>query len=129
MWLVGNGEIYNHEDVRQTLDGRLFSTRSDNEVALHLIDDRGPAAIDQLSGMYALLGADADGRFIAARDPVGIKPLYWAGARARSASPPRCGPSTRPGCRWSRSSPRATTGRPRTGPGPLRARRCPRATT
>ncbi|MGI8945424.1 MAG: asparagine synthase (glutamine-hydrolyzing) [Thermoleophilaceae bacterium] len=78
MWLVGNGEIYNHEDVRQTLDGQIFSTRSDNEVALHLIGERGPGAIDELSGMYAFLAAGTDGRFLAARDPVGIKPLYWA---------------------------------------------------
>jgi len=78
MWLVGNGEIYNHDDVRQTLDGRIFSTRSDNEVALHLINEQGPDAIAQLSGMYAFVAAHADGRFMAARDPVGIKPLYWA---------------------------------------------------
>lgn len=88
MWLVGNGEVYNHEDVRQTLDGGLFSTRSDNEVALHLIADRGPRAIGELSGMYAFLAAGADGRFVAARDPVGIKPLYWArrGSELRFAS-------------------------------------------
>lgn len=78
MWLVGNGELYNHDDVRQTLDGVLFSTRSDNEVALHLINEKGPQAISELSGMYAFVGAAADGRFIAARDPIGIKPLYWA---------------------------------------------------
>ncbi len=78
MWLVGNGEVYNHDDIRQTFDGRLFNTRSDNEVALHLIDAKGPDAIGELSGMYAFIGASADGRFIAARDPVGIKPLYWA---------------------------------------------------
>ncbi len=78
MWLVGNGEIYNHEDVRQTFDGRIFTTRSDNEVALHLISERGVGVIDELSGMYAFLAASTDGRFIAARDPVGIKPLYWA---------------------------------------------------
>ncbi len=81
MWLVGNGEIYNHDDVRQMLDGRLFSTRSDNEVALHLINERGPGALAELSGMYALIGAGADGRFVAARDPIGIKPLYWARRR------------------------------------------------
>lgn len=88
MWLVGNGEVYNHEDVRQTFDGQIFSTRSDNEVALHLINAEGPDAISQLSGMYAFLGASEDGRFIAARDPVGIKPLYWAekGGSIRFAS-------------------------------------------
>ena len=78
MWLVGNGEVYNHAEVRQTLDGELFSTRSDNEVALHLLDEKGPGAISELSGMYAFVAASADGRFVAARDPVGIKPLYWA---------------------------------------------------
>jgi asparagine synthase (glutamine-hydrolysing) len=78
MWLVGNGEIYNHEDVRQTFDGQIFTTRSDNEVALHLIATRGVGAIAELSGMYAFIAAGTDGQFVAARDPVGIKPLYWA---------------------------------------------------
>ena len=78
VWLVGNGEVYNHEEVRATLAPAPFATRSDNEVALHLLDERGPAALDELEGMFAFLVAGEDGRFIAARDPVGIKPLYWA---------------------------------------------------
>jgi asparagine synthase (glutamine-hydrolysing) len=78
VWLVGNGEVYNHDEVRATLAPAPFSTRSDNEVALHLLDERGPAALDELEGMFAFLVAGDDGRFIAARDPVGIKPLYWA---------------------------------------------------
>ncbi|HVF78764.1 MAG TPA: asparagine synthase-related protein, partial [Solirubrobacteraceae bacterium] len=77
VWLVGNGEIYNHEQVRATLSPAPFATRSDNEVALHLLDERGPAALDELEGMFAFLVAAEDGRFMAARDPVGIKPLYW----------------------------------------------------
>jgi asparagine synthase (glutamine-hydrolysing) len=78
-WLVGNGEIYNHDDVRRDLGGDGYATRSDNEVALRLLEQRGPTALGQLEGMYALLSATADGRsFVAARDPVGIKPLYWA---------------------------------------------------
>ncbi len=77
VWLVGNGEVYNHEQVRATLAPAPFATRSDNEVALHLLDERGPAALDELEGMFAFLVAADDGRFIAARDPVGIKPLYW----------------------------------------------------
>jgi asparagine synthase (glutamine-hydrolysing) len=77
VWLVGNGEVYNHEQIRATL-AQPFQTRSDNEVALHLLDERGPAALDELEGMFAFLVAGEDGRFIAARDPVGIKPLYWA---------------------------------------------------
>jgi len=78
VWLVGNGEVYNHEQVRATLLPGPFATRSDNEVALHLLDERGPTALDELEGMFAFLVAGEDGRFIAARDPVGIKPLYWA---------------------------------------------------
>ena len=78
LWLVGNGEVYNHEQVRSGLPAASFATRSDNEVALHLLDSEGPAALDRLEGMYAFLVAGADGSFFAARDPVGIKPLYWA---------------------------------------------------
>jgi len=78
LWLVGNGEVYNHEEVRAGLPPVSFSTRSDNEVALHLLDECGPEALGRLEGMYAFLAAGADGSFLAARDPVGIKPLYWA---------------------------------------------------
>jgi len=79
LWLVGNGEIYNHAEIRDSLDGDVrWTTRSDNEVALHLVDREGPAALARLNGMFAFAMAGADGRFVAARDPVGIKPLYWA---------------------------------------------------
>ena len=77
-FLVGNGEVYNHEEVRAGLSGREPLTTSDNEVALHLLDEEGPAALGRLSGMFAFVMAGRDGRFVAARDPVGIKPLYWA---------------------------------------------------
>jgi asparagine synthase (glutamine-hydrolysing) len=77
LFLVGNGEIYNHEDVRATLPPERFTTASDNEVALHLIDMGGPMALSALNGMFAFVAAGEDGRFVAARDPVGIKPLYW----------------------------------------------------
>ncbi len=76
--LVGNGEVYNHEEVRRTLEDGSMATGSDNEVALELIDERGPGALGELLGMFAFLMAGDDGRFVAARDPVGIKPLYWA---------------------------------------------------
>jgi asparagine synthase (glutamine-hydrolysing) len=78
LFLVGNGEVYNHEAVRERLERRPFLTRSDNEVALHLLDERGPEALAELNGMFAFVAAGRDGRFVAARDPVGIKPLYWA---------------------------------------------------
>jgi len=76
--LVGNGEVYNHEEILETLEDRDVNTRSDNEVALRLIAERGPEALSELLGMFAFLVAGKDGTFIAARDPVGIKPLYWA---------------------------------------------------
>lgn len=76
--LVGNGEIYNHEELRSMFGAERFTTSSDNEVALHLIDLAGPRALAALNGMFAFVAAGEDGRFVAARDPVGIKPLYWA---------------------------------------------------
>ncbi len=78
LYLVGNGEVYNHEELRETLKDGDLSTRSDNEVALRLVAERGPDALSELLGMFAFLIADESGTFIAARDPVGIKPLYWA---------------------------------------------------
>ena len=82
--LVGNGEVYNHEEIRGTLSHGGFSTGSDNEVALHLVAERGPDALKDLLGMYALVVAGRDGSFVAARDPVGIKPLYWARRHGRT---------------------------------------------
>lgn len=77
-YLVGNGEIYNHDDVRVQIPDASFTTRSDNEVALQLVDKLGPGEIHRLKGMFAFVVAGEDGRFVAARDPVGIKPLFWA---------------------------------------------------
>lgn len=74
--LVANGEIYNAETLRADLDGRrAFSTRSDNEVILHLLDEEGPPAVDRLLGMFAFALA-VDDELLLARDPLGIKPLY-----------------------------------------------------
>ena len=78
LYLIGNGEIYNHQEVREKLPDVEYKTNSDNEVALHLIDQRGPERISDLHGMFAFIVAGEDGRFVAARDPVGIKPLYWS---------------------------------------------------
>ncbi len=77
LFLVGNGEVYNHAELRARYPATDFRTGSDNEVALALIDDGGPEALSALNGMFAFVAAGEDGRFVAARDPVGIKPLYW----------------------------------------------------
>jgi asparagine synthase (glutamine-hydrolysing) len=76
--LVCNGEIYNDAELRESLPGHHFTTASDNESALALLAGEGPRALDRLEGMWALCAATPDGRFVAARDRLGIKPLYWA---------------------------------------------------
>ena len=76
-WVVANGEIYNHEALRAELGGP-FSTRSDSEVVLHVVDRRGTAGLHDLRGMYAFCVATRDGDVVLARDPLGVKPLYWA---------------------------------------------------
>lgn len=75
---VGNGEIYNHSALRSRLGDDHFRTSSDNEVALHMVEREGPEGLAELNGMFAFAMASGEGDFLAARDPVGIKPLYWA---------------------------------------------------
>ena len=74
--LVCNGEIYNHVELRAQLQARHhFSTRSDSEVILHLFEDLGPDCVTRLDGMFAFVMTNGEQVF-AARDPLGIKPLY-----------------------------------------------------
>ncbi|MBA3390657.1 MAG: asparagine synthetase B, partial [Rubrobacter sp.] len=61
LFLVGNGEIYNHQEIREMLPNVHFSTSSDNEVALHLVDEFGPEEIHRLRGMFAFIVAGEDG--------------------------------------------------------------------
>jgi asparagine synthase (glutamine-hydrolysing) len=75
---VGNGEIYNHAALRGRLGDDRFRTSSDNEVALHVVEREGPEGLAELNGMFAFAMGSGSGDFLAARDPVGIKPLYWA---------------------------------------------------
>lgn len=77
--LVANGEIYNHLELKRDLL-RLapFATRSDCEVVLHLYRAVGLDFVQHLRGMYALAMHDpATDTVILARDPFGIKPLYY----------------------------------------------------
>lgn len=73
--LVANGMIYNDRALRAELSDAPYHTGSDSESILHLINDRGLDAVDQLDGMFAFVMV-RDGRLVAARDPIGIKPLY-----------------------------------------------------
>lgn len=76
--IVANGEIYNCKQLRRELErNHTFTTTSDSESALHLYDDVGPDVVNELDGMYAFAIADAD-QIFAARDAIGIKPLYYA---------------------------------------------------
>ncbi len=78
--LAGNGEIYNHLELRAGLEsrGHRLQTHSDLEVALHLYIEQGPASFDLLRGMYAFaIWDNATGELVCCRDPFGIKPLYY----------------------------------------------------
>jgi len=74
--VIANGEIYNFPYLRSELSNRhQFYTTSDTEAIVHLYEDHGASMVEHLDGMYAFVIAD-EGVCCAARDPVGIKPLY-----------------------------------------------------
>ena len=75
--LVANGEIYNYADLRAILGESAFQTESDSETILHLFRAHEPRWIAKLDGMFAFVLATPE-RVIAARDPLGIKPLFMA---------------------------------------------------
>ncbi len=79
--LVFNGEIYNHQEIRRELlaKGHQFRGASDTEIIVHLYEEAGPDCLRRLRGMFGLILWDRrSGQLLAARDPLGIKPLYWA---------------------------------------------------
>ncbi len=84
VFMVANGEVYNWRGLRESLGAsHQFRTRCDNEVALHLFEDVGAELTRRLDGMFAL-AIVSDGRLFMARDPIGIKPLYYGWRREGS---------------------------------------------
>jgi asparagine synthase (glutamine-hydrolysing) len=86
-----NGEIYNYRALRKELEakGVRFHSESDTEVLLHLYADRGMDMVHALRGMYAFgIWDERKKGLLLARDPFGIKPLYYTndGATLRFAS-------------------------------------------
>ena len=79
-WIVFNGEVYNHHELRPRLEarGHVFRTRSDTETIIHAWEEYGTACADLLEGMFAF--AIYDGRrreLFAARDRLGKKPFFY----------------------------------------------------
>jgi len=84
--VVFNGEIYNHKDLRASLEsrGHVFRGHSDSEVLPHLYEEYGVQFVEKIRGMFALAVYDARSRtLLLARDRFGIKPLFYASTSAR----------------------------------------------
>jgi asparagine synthase (glutamine-hydrolysing) len=80
IWIVFNGEIYNHRALRERLItlGHQYRTQSDTETIVHLYEQYGKDCVEHLQGMFAFAIWDAkQKRLFIARDRLGIKPLYY----------------------------------------------------
>jgi asparagine synthase (glutamine-hydrolysing) len=83
--VIFNGELYNYRDLRErlTLCGHRFSTQSDTEILVHAWEEWGEDSLTELRGMFAFALLDLRERYatapilMLARDPLGIKPLYY----------------------------------------------------
>src|SRR5215831_6000090 len=84
--VVFNGELYNYRELRERLrqSGHKFHTQSDTEILVHGWEEWGEDLLDELRGMFAFALLDLRKHFATvpllflARDPLGIKPLYYA---------------------------------------------------
>lgn len=75
--IMSEARIYNYPFLLDELSERhVFKTGNDSELVLHLYEDMGPKAVEKLDGMFALCITDGSFLFLA-RDPLGIKPLYY----------------------------------------------------
>lgn len=90
-WIVYNGEIFNHADLRPALEraGHKYHTRCDTETILHAFEEYGPDCLARFRGMFAFaLWDQSTQTLFCARDRLGIKPFYyyWDGSLFAFAS-------------------------------------------
>lgn len=86
VWSIFNGEIYNHQELRESLEarGHKFLGRSDAEIFPHLYEEFGLCFLEHLRGMFAIAIYDVRARRLTlARDRFGIKPLFYAPGNKR----------------------------------------------
>jgi asparagine synthase (glutamine-hydrolysing) len=80
VWIVFNGEIYNHAEIRPELEarGHRYRTRSDTETIIHAYEEWGDDCVQRLRGMFAFaLWDEPRRRLLMVRDRLGVKPLYY----------------------------------------------------
>ncbi len=80
VWVVFNGEIYNHKDLRRDLEqvGHKFKTQTDTEAIVHAYEEYGESCVQKFNGMFAFAIWDHRKNILfLARDRIGIKPLYY----------------------------------------------------
>ncbi len=83
-WIVYNGEIFNHAELRRGLveRGHQLTTHCDTEVFLHLFEEEGPKCLSRLNGQFAVAIWDTQKQeLFIARDRLGIRPLYYTNAK------------------------------------------------
>ena len=80
IWIVFNGEIYNFQEIRATLEksGHQFSSDTDTEVIIHAYEEWGTSCVERFNGMWAFAIYDKNkGILFFSRDRFGVKPLYF----------------------------------------------------
>lgn len=88
VWVVFNGELFNHVELRERLlaRGHRFRTRCDTEVLVHAYEDFGEACVELFNGQWAFGLWDArEGKLVLSRDRLGVRPLYYSRSVRRFA--------------------------------------------
>ncbi|WP_243318701.1 asparagine synthase (glutamine-hydrolyzing) [Geothrix paludis] len=86
LWIVFNGEIFNHPELRQELErrGHRFATACDTETVLHAYEEYGPGCLAKFNGQFAIAIWDTRNRALfLARDRLGVRPLFYTFADGR----------------------------------------------